>query len=64
MSNKSDDFLAELKALLEKYNADIGFTCDDGSDTYGITGEGMTIDIDDETIFFAPSDWWITSNDL
>lgn len=34
-------FKIELKALLKKYNATIGFGASDGSDWYGIHGEYM-----------------------
>lgn len=37
------EFKKELKALLEKYNATIGFTCADCSDTYGLYGEAIEI---------------------
>lgn len=37
------NFLDELKALLWKYNACIQWTCDESSDTYGITGEKMVL---------------------
>lgn len=32
-------FQAELKALLEKYDAQIGFSCGEGSDTHGLYDE-------------------------
>ena len=41
-------FAAELKALLEKYNVTIMWTCGDGSDTHGIYDENMVIQ-DNET---------------
>ena len=34
--NKAKEFLKELGELLKKYHAEIGFTCADCSDTYGI----------------------------
>ena len=36
-------FKKELKALLGKYNAALGWECDEGSDTHGIQGEQMTV---------------------
>lgn len=36
MTVKQKEFLKEFKDLLLKYNADIGWTCDDCSDTYGL----------------------------
>lgn len=35
----------EFAALLEKYNAHIVWTCNSSSDTHGIYGEKMIIDI-------------------
>lgn len=37
------NFRKEFKALLEKYNASIDFSCSDGSDTYGIYDEKMVV---------------------
>lgn len=38
------NFKAELAALLEKYNATIGFSCGEGSDTFGLYDEKMVVD--------------------
>lgn len=37
-------FRADFKRLLTQYNASISFNVDDGSDTYGLTGEHMTVE--------------------
>jgi hypothetical protein len=36
-----DDFLKELRALLVKYDATIGWDCHPCSDMHGVTGEHM-----------------------
>jgi putative aminopeptidase FrvX len=36
-----DDFLTELRALLVKYDATIGWDCHPCSDMHGVTGEHM-----------------------
>jgi hypothetical protein len=36
-----DDFLKELRALLVKYEATIGWDCHPCSDMHGVTGEHM-----------------------
>lgn len=57
------EFFKEFKALLEKYNVDIHFTCDDSSDTYGIIGAKMCIDLDRKRILEV-SNWWLDSGDI
>ncbi len=42
-----DDFKKELKALLDKYKAEIGFDCDECSDLHGVTGEHMYVRVGD-----------------
>lgn len=42
---KLDLFEMELRALLEKHSAYIGWTCDPGSDTHGITGDHIYISV-------------------
>ena len=37
------DFKKELKALLEKYNARIEFTCADSSDLHGVYSEKIVV---------------------
>lgn len=43
MTVKQKEFLKEFKDLLLKYNADIGWTCDDCSDTYGLYDDHLYI---------------------
>lgn len=43
-----DAFLKELIALMDKYKASFGFSVGKGSDTYGLHGERMTIDLQEE----------------
>lgn len=40
---KQKEFLKELKNLFIKYNAYIGWTCDDCSDTYGLYDDHLYI---------------------
>lgn len=64
--NKNEQFLKKLQNLLTKYNATIEFTCDDSSDTWSITGEGMIITIrnqyGEETMIYKSRDWYINKN--
>lgn len=55
----------ELTELLSKYDIAIGFTCDDGSDTYGITGDAIEI-CDRETgrSLFRVNGWGLSAHDL
>lgn len=55
--------LVELKALLDKYKADISFTCSEGSDTYGLYNDHIEITSNTKTIFKA-NGWYIHPNDL
>lgn len=72
MQTKQIEFKVELKALLKKYNASIGFTCDESSDAYGITGEKLVAGLRDDadsgcSIQVELSDgfgWWISVDDL
>lgn len=43
MTVKQKEFLKEFKDLLLKYGADIGWTCDDCSDTYGLYNDHLYI---------------------
>ena len=43
MTIKQKEFLKEFRELLLKYNADIGWTCDDCSDTYGLYNDHLYI---------------------
>lgn len=71
MNNKEQAFLAELAALLIRYNATIGFTCDDSSDIDGLIDEGIVIDMDkyidgriQEITIYKSDAWWITPRSL
>jgi len=46
-TDKANDFKAELKALLKKYNADIWVSLD--GDTHGVSYE-IKIDVDNKTV--------------
>ena len=43
MNNKQKEFIKELKNLLSKYKAEIGWKCDDSTDFYGIIDDRMYI---------------------
>lgn len=43
MTVKQKEFLREFKELLLKYDAYIGWTCDDCSDTYGLYNDHLYI---------------------
>ncbi len=43
-------FLTELRTLLAKHRASIGWTCGEGSDTHGLHDERMTIEVGGKTI--------------
>ena len=55
MTTKQKEFIKELRDLFIKYNAEIGWTCDYCSDTYGLYDDHLYItmygqkDIDFET---------------
>ena len=42
-----DEFKKDLKALLEKHNAQIFLNFDDSSDTHGMTGVEMSVQLKD-----------------
>ena len=46
-----ENFIVELHALLKRHGASIYWTCDSCSDTHGIYGEKMVIDIKGTDIF-------------
>lgn len=54
------EFRKELKALLEKYNASIDFSCSDGSDTHGIYDAKMVacFNLSDRMIAFDLNNGW------
>lgn len=43
MTIKQKEFLKEFKDLLLKYNVEIGWTCDECSDTYGLYNDHLYI---------------------
>lgn len=60
-----ENMLKELKALLEKYNITIGFSCGEGSDTHGIYDENMEISCNKTgRILFSNYGWSIYKGDL
>lgn len=63
MTIKQKLFLKEFKDLLLKYNADIGWTCDDCSDTYGLYDDHLYISMLGQKDIDLPSNG-IDYNDL
>ena len=61
-------FLTELASLLNKYNAEIGFTCSECSDTHGLYDDHLTINIrlDNRDILniFNSDGWGIDAKDI
>ena len=55
MTTKQKEFLRELKDLLTKYKADIGWTCDDCSDTFGLSGDHLYISMTGQKHIDLPS---------
>lgn len=43
MTIKQKEFLKDLRELLIKYNAEIEWTCDECSDTFGLSGDHLYI---------------------
>ena len=58
-----DNFKKELKELLIKYNASIGFNCGENSDTHGLYDEKMVIDIEKKEIEICQG-WCFGQEDL
>jgi hypothetical protein len=58
-----NDFLIELKALLEKYNASIDVDYHDCSDTHGMQGEAMRVSVGKESKEICWG-WGIEANDI
>jgi len=64
---KTNSFAADLKALLEKHNAEISFNVGDSSDTYGIYGEYISVDFNEDNTTSALTNegsWAVSSSDL
>lgn len=50
MDNQTQQFLVELKDLLEKYKASVSWTCNPGSDLHGVSGEKMKLAIGETAV--------------
>jgi len=48
--SKGKEFIDKLQGLLKEYNADISWGCGDGSDTYGIYDEEMSIEVEGKEV--------------
>jgi hypothetical protein len=57
-------FLQELQELLVKYNAKIGFTCDPSSDTYGLSGDAIVVEINGGEEIYRTDGWWLTAGGM
>lgn len=67
LTEKTEAFKKELKALLEKYDANIGFTCSECSDTYGLSEDRLIAEIKegkDSKRIDLSSTWWIDTRYL
>lgn len=64
MNDKRNEFLTKLANLLDEYNADIEFTCDSSSDTYGLYNERIIISErkNDNVILDIHNEWYLNSN--
>jgi hypothetical protein len=69
-NNNKEQFLKELKDLMEKYNVTIGFSVGSCSDTHGLYDEKIVIDHrvskdnwKEETWLETPG-WWLTPGDI
>ena len=58
-----NEFLKELKALLSKHNATIGFDVDDCSDLHGVYGEHIFVTVGEEVKDFKHS-WSLDASDI
>ncbi len=63
MNQNKDEFLRKLRYLLAEYHASISFECDDSSDTHGITGEKIVININKKPVFKVGG-WWLDPRDM
>ena len=70
MEKTKEHFLAELGALLEKYDVSIGFTCSSCSDTYGLSDDHLQIkhrvskDSFKQETWYDADGWWIDADDF
>lgn len=59
-----DEFLEELRKLLNKYDASILYEFSFGADTHGLCDSGMAIEIGNKVIWREPYSAMITASDL
>lgn len=59
-----DQFLKEFKELLDRYDVSIEFSVGEGSDTYGIYDERMTIVDKRNNEWLSISGWGIIGDDI
>ena len=64
MKNKVNEFKKELKELLRKYEMSINVGYDDGSDTYGMSGEHMTCEDNKGNEYLICEDWYMEASDI
>lgn len=60
----NEDFCRELRDLLRKYEADIGFAPDDCSDLYGVTGEKIVVTNQKGETLLSVDGYWLTEHDI
>lgn len=67
-TNLTDLFVKDLRELLTKYNASIGFSVSSCSDTHGLHDEKIIVDFDDSKVGLIESKladgWSVTKSDL
>ena len=70
ISEKQKAFKTELKELLKKYNALIGFTVSESSDTYGLSDEKIVVEFRPSTsnekskTIKLSNGYWVSKQDL
>lgn len=64
MNDKRNEFLTKLANLLDEYNADIEFTCSEGSDTSGLYDDRIIISErkTEKVILDTFNEWYLSSN--
>jgi hypothetical protein len=64
MINKRNEFLTKLANLLDEYNADIEFTCSEGSDTSGLYDDRIIISErkTEKVILDTFNEWYLSGN--
>lgn len=63
-SEKMESFLADIKTILKKHNAYIGFKVGDSSDIYGLYDEQMFLYLNDTDEEFTVNGWSFNSSEL